>query len=139
MNPWKLKGYLTNQGENVVSEWCRSVEDDEWLAFAFNMDYLCGQPANRWGRPWAEKLHGECKGLVEIIFEVRNIQHRPLGYYSGEMEFTLLFFATEVNNRFEPITACEIANRRRSDIETGRRRASVFRIEENIKDEDSKE
>lgn len=137
MSLWTLKSYINSQGEKIAKEWCDSVDDTVWLAFAFHMDYLCGQMADKWARPWAEKLHGECARLVEIIFEVGNIQYRPLGFFSGEMEFTFLFFATEVNDRFEPTTACEIAQRHRAEIESDRSRASEFVIEENIDEEAS--
>lgn len=135
MTLWKLKTYTTGRGEKIVKEWCKSVDETVWLAFAFHMDYLCGQTVGKWGRPWAEKLHGKCAGLVEIIFEVGNTQYRPLGYFSDAMEFTILFFATEVGDEFEPRAACEIAKRRRAEIEADRRRASEFIIEENIDDE----
>lgn len=137
MSLWTLKSYVGRDGVKVVKAWCDSVDDTVWLAFAFHMDYLCGQAADKWGRPWAEKLHGECAKLVEIIFEVHNVQHRPLGFFSGEMEFTILFFATEVNDRFEPPTACEIAQRRKAEVEADRSRASEFCIEENIDEEAS--
>src|SRR4051812_26065468 len=107
MSLWTLKTYITSGEEKLVKLWCQSVDDVVWMAFAFHMDYLCGQMADKWGRPWAEKLHGECAKLVEIIFEVDNVQYRPLGFFSGPMEFTFVYFATEVNDRFEPVTACE--------------------------------
>lgn len=136
MSLWTLKGYVTNRGENIVKEWCTGVDDGVWAAFAFHMDYLCGQAADKWGRPWAEKLHGGtrqsrkgCSGLVEIIFEVSNIQYRPLGFFSGEMEFTILFFALEVNDKFVPPTACEIAKTNRAVVEMDRSRAREFIIE----------
>ena len=139
MSQWVIKGYVSGDGQNIVRTWCNSVEDDVWLAFAIHLEYLCGQNPEKWVRPWIGTLAGGkrtrkkgCAGLVELRFEVRNVQHRPIGYFSGEMEFTILFFAKEVGGKFEPLTACEIAKTRKAEIDADKERARVFHIEENI-------
>jgi len=146
MLEWKIKGYLTKEGQNIVELWCNSVDDVVWFAFANNLDYLCGQSPDKWVRPWVGTLSGGkrtrksgCAGLVEIRFEVNNVQYRPLGYYSGEMEFTILFFATEVGGKFEPLAACAIAKTRRAEIDKDRTRAREFVIQENISEETSEQ
>jgi hypothetical protein len=137
MKLWKFKGYITSRGVNVVKEWCDSVSDGEWLAFAFTCDYLSGQPIQNWKRPWTDTLEGGkrggkkgCIGLVELRFDFGNIEYRPLGYFSGEMEFTILFFAEERDGEFVPPTACQIAKSHITIIEADRRRAHEFVIPE---------
>jgi|SRR5215213_2247937 len=143
MNSWQLKAYRRFGSEkSIAREWYHEVGYEVWAVFAWHMDYLCGQTADKWSRPWAGKLHGSkrpsrkgCSGLFEIIFEVDNVQYRPLGYFSGRMEFTFLFFAKEAGDEFEPPTACEIAQRRRKELEEGKGFSSVFVIAENIGEE----
>ncbi len=146
MNLWTLKSYRPLDGTSAAQEWCNSVGGDIWAVFAWNMDYLCGQEIDKWSRPWAAILRGgkredkkSCAGLIEIRFEVGNVQYRPLGFFSGEMEFTFLFFAKEIGDEFEPKAACQIAKARKSEIEKDGRLASVFIIEENIDEETSDE
>jgi hypothetical protein len=129
----KFKGFIALNGENVVRTWCGDQDDDVWEAFVTNLEYLAGQ--KRWVRPWAAVLHDGkrarktgCVGLIEIRFEVGNVQYRPLGYYSGEMEFTILFFAEERDGKFDPPNACETAKERKVLIENDRERAREFRL-----------
>jgi hypothetical protein len=137
MNLWKFKGFITSRGVNVVKEWCDDVPDGAWLAFGFTCDYLSGQPIQNWKRPWTDTLEGGkrgrkkgCVGLVELRFDFGNIEYRPLGYFSGEMEFTILLFAEERGGEFVPPTACQIAKSHISIIEADRRRAREFIIPE---------
>ena len=135
MSLWKLKGYVENDGQSVVRQWCNSVDDIVWLAFETDLDYLCGQLPDKWKRPWVGTLSGGkrqrkagCAGLYELRFEVGNVQHRPLFYYSDEMEITILFFAEERGGDFVPRNACEIAKTRRRLIESDKERAREFAI-----------
>jgi hypothetical protein len=140
MSPWTLKAYRRRGSKiSIAKEWYDEVGYDVWAVFAWHMDYLCGQEADKWGRPWAEKLRGECAGLLEIIFEVDNVQYRPLGFFSGRMEFTFLIFATEVGDKFVPPTACAIAQKRKKELEDGDGGSSVFIIAENTDEEASDE
>jgi hypothetical protein len=56
---------------------------------------------------------------VEIRFKGDNVQQRPLGFRSGESEFTILFWATEKGGKFVPKNACERALRRKEQIQKG--------------------
>lgn len=135
MNLWKFKGFITSRGVNVVKEWCDSVPEEAWFAFAFACDYLAGQPIQNWRRPWSDTLEGGkkkrkkgCAGLVELRFDWGNIEYRPLGYYSGKMEFTIVFFAEERDGEFVPPDACQIAKSRITIIDADKRRAHEFVI-----------
>jgi hypothetical protein len=59
--------------------------------------------------------------IYEIKFLVQNIQYRPLGCYGpGRDEFTLLFGAKEIGDRFEPLNSPLLASKRRNDIFNGK-------------------
>jgi hypothetical protein len=135
MDLWKLKGYVKDSGINVVKEWCDGASDDVWEAFVGHLSYLADQPPERWVFPWTRLLRGGkrgkkkgCSGLLELRFEVGNIPYRPIGYFSGKMEFTLLFFAIENGGEFVPPDACERAKQRKAEIDADKERAREFRL-----------
>ncbi len=135
MNFWRLKGFIKDNGVNIVREWCDDQDTAVWEAFVGHAEYLSQQPPSRWVRHWVGTLSGGkktrksgCAGLIEWRFDVGNVEYRPLGYYSGEMEFTLLFFAIENGGKFVPPNACETAKQRMSIVIADRRRAHEFSL-----------
>jgi hypothetical protein len=60
-------------------------------------------------------------GISEIRFKADNVEQRPLGFWSGEAEYTLLLWATEKNNRFIPKNACVTAKARKAACMADRR------------------
>lgn len=69
-----------------------------------------------------------CTGLVEFRFDCGNVEYRPLGFYSGDREFTFLVFAEERGGAFVPPDACQIAKERMAVIENDRSREREFRL-----------
>lgn len=135
MNLWKLNGFIDQSGENIVRQWCDAKDYDVWNAFVAHLTFLSGQMPDKWVRPWVGKLVGGkrtrktgCVGLYELIFEVGNVQYRPLGYFSGHMEFTILFFAEERGGEFDPPNACKTAKERKALIDANKERAREFRL-----------
>jgi len=126
MYQWVWKNYITSQGNGIVKEWYESIDKFVWLEFRAMLEHLDGQPPVNWVRPYVGTLKKECSGLFEIRFDVGNVQYRPIGYYSGEMEFTILFFAIEKDSKFVPLAACKIAQKRKKDIENGKEKANEF-------------
>lgn len=60
-----------------------------------------------------KSLEGPCAGLYELRFTIRNVQWRPLAYYGpGPRDMRNLFIARDVNNRWVPPSACQIARGR---------------------------
>jgi len=127
---WRLKAFTANFRKTIVTEWHAAQEDDVQAAFEIRLKFLRAQPPIVWQRPYIGKLRKECKGLYEIRFEVNNVQHRPIGYYSGEHEFTILAFATERDGQFDPLEICTTARWRKSLIERDRRHAREFTFED---------
>ena len=86
--------------------------------FDQRLRFLAYSPLQDWKPPYSRKLKGKCDGLVEIRFKADNVQQRPLGFFGvSRMTFTLLFWATEKNDKFVSKDACIIANRRRVQVE----------------------
>lgn len=134
MNLWAFKGFIDGRGTNVVREWCDDAGDAIWEAFVAHCEYLGPRPVIDWVMPYTRMLGGgkrskkNCTGLVEFRFDVGNVEYRPLGYYSGKMEFTFLLFAEERDYEFVPPNACEIAKERIAIVEADRSRAREFRL-----------
>jgi hypothetical protein len=80
--------------------------------------------------PVSKSLGGaQCKGLVELRYTHRNVQYRPLGYYTGDnWGFVFLMMAREKDDEWVPRNACKTARARRTAIEAkpGRTRGYVW-------------
>src|SRR5215212_485650 len=111
---WTLKSFtLLNPTRTLVAEWYAVQTEEVQEAFEARMKFLRGLPGNGWTRPYVGQLrHGSCKGLFEIVISLPSVEHRPIGYFSGKMEFTIVAFATERDSKFDPITICETAQKR---------------------------
>ena len=123
---WRLKGYASDCQNTVVSTWFKAQSEAVQQAFWTRMKFLTSQPPSVWQRPYIGKLRGKCKGLYEIRFEVNNVQHRPIGFFSGDQEFTILAFATERDSQFDPQEVCTIAKNRKKKIEENKEHAREF-------------
>lgn len=134
---WIWKSWCeTGKFKTLVNNWLADQDKYVQTQFKVRLKFLDGQPPQNWRRPFVSTLNGGkkdggkgCKGLVEIRFEVKNVQYRPLGYYSGKQEFTIVFFAKEVGGKFEPETACSIAKARIAEIEADPKKAYEWWIE----------
>jgi hypothetical protein len=127
---WTIKAFTADFKRTIVVTWYVEQDGAVQAAFEARLKFLRAQPPIVWQRPHVGTLRGECKGLFEIRFEVGNVQHRPIGFYSGEMEFTILAFATERDNQFDPLAVCSTAKRRKALIEKDRRHAREFTFED---------
>lgn len=135
MNRWQFKSYVSSKGELIVKEWHDAVPFGVWMAFATHLKFLVGQLPAVWKRPYVVVLSGGkrtrksgCAGLVELRFDYGNVEYRPLGFFSGRMEFTIVFFAIEKGSAFEPKNACKIAKERILRIKDDKERSCEFDI-----------
>ena len=127
---WKLKSVTVSGvvSTTIVSEWFEAQDDAVQMAFLTRMKFLIELPYDGWKRPYVGQLRRECKGLFEIRLPVNKVQHRPIGYFSGIREFTFLAFATERDNKLNPINICETAFNRKTMIESNRERVREITI-----------
>lgn len=126
---WLLKSFTSPDGKTIVGLWYAAQDEVVKTAFRTRMKFLVAQGENGWERPKVGQLrHGDCKGLFEIVLKFNKVQHRPIGYYSGKMEFTFLAFATERDGEFDPPNVCTTAQKRLKIIREDKERVREFRI-----------
>lgn len=106
---WSFRYYLAEGRPGDV----RAIHDAGTTRLKVNFKSKLGNlgrlEIHDWREPLAKRLSGVCDGLIEIRFKVDGVQQRPLGFVSGHNEFTILFWATEKNDRFVPKSACATA------------------------------
>jgi hypothetical protein len=125
---WTVRGFTLSATDyrTVVTDWYESQFEDVQAAFYTRMEFLIER--ENWDRPYVGQLRGECRGLFEIVLKVNNVQHRPIGYFSGKQEFTFLAFATERDGEFDPKNICKTAFKRKVIIEANKERAREIRF-----------
>ena len=122
---------------NRVKEWIASLDRGarvkEWIASldrgaqvevkaALNTQLRILAARERLGRPDVGFMRRECKGLLEIVLTVGNVEYRPLAYYGPDTrkrQVTILRGAIEKDGRLQPPTACATALRRIEEIRSG--------------------
>ena len=88
---------------------------------------LRDMPLVQWRMPLTKRLgEGECKGLVELRYEVGNVEYRALGHFAENWHFVLLMIAREINNAWVPKDACTTAKNRKRDMEGRRDRVRPY-------------
>ena len=135
MRRWTLKALVVRRSgaseTTVVAQWFNSQPEDVQAAFLARMKFLQGLPPDGWDRPYVGQLRGRpCKGLFEIVIKVGKVQYRPIGYFSGIMEFTVVSFATERDGKLVPTTICETSKEIMNRIADGREKARVITFED---------
>jgi hypothetical protein len=117
MDIWTFRTYVFPQGYEEVATWYAAQTPTVQAAFDQRLKNLAQMKPQEWREPYTKQLEGPCDGLVEIRFKADRVQHRPLGFYGpGRMEFTIVFVACEIGDRFDPQNACEVALARKADV-----------------------
>lgn len=115
---WSFRYYEANGRVGDIRKTHDSGSAKLRAQFKSKLVLLAQQEAVEWREPLCKRLSGECAGLIEIRFKVDGVQQRPLGYVSSNLEFTLLFWATEKSNRFVPKSACATAREWKANLES---------------------
>lgn len=113
---WRFRCYVSGRGIDEIKRWYDEGEPKMGAAFLSRLQTLSQLEAHQWELPYFRWLHGDCRGLGEVRFKANGVQHRPLGFLSGDT-FTLLFGAKEKGGKFLPKSACEIAQARKIEIQ----------------------
>ncbi len=114
---WSFRCYRSADGTDEIRAWYDGGSKQLRAKFISRMRTLAQLPRNEWHENLYKTLHGECDGLAEIRFFADKVQQRPLGFHSGDAEFTILFCAKEKGGKFVPLTACERALARKSELQ----------------------
>jgi protoheme ferro-lyase len=120
---WTFRCYLDDDGSDVIETWYEAQPAALQAKFDTRMRYLQQNPRDKWVRPYFDTLRKECAGLGEVRFEWKNVQYRPIGFASGEMEFTLVFVAEERERAFVPRNTCQQCQSRKARVVANRERA----------------
>src|SRR6266852_4734857 len=92
---WVFRCYVSEAGVDEIRAWHDAETSQVRARFLSRLKTLAQLPLGEWNEKLYKQLHGECAGLAEMRFLADKVQQRPLGFRSGEWEFTILFCATE--------------------------------------------
>ena len=120
---WRFRCYLMDDGTDVIDAWYEAQPAPLQAKFDTRMRFLQQNPRDKWVRPYFDTLGNECAGLGEVRFEWKNVQYRPIGFSSGEMEFTLVFVAEEHGGAFVPRNTCRQCQSRKAEVISHREKA----------------
>jgi hypothetical protein len=123
---WSFRCYRSDNGTDEVRAWYESGSKQLQARFLSRLKTLAQQARNEWHGNWYKPLHGECDGLGEIRFIADKVQQRPLGFRSGDYEFTILLCVKEKGGKFVPLGACKKALARRDEILKDRSRTNAL-------------
>ena len=116
MKCWYFRDYIDSAGLNVIEQWLHSLPQSARLEINTRIQYL--EVLRRLVRPDTAMLKGECHGLMELRITHNKIRYRPLACYGpGDRQITLLMGAIEKGGRFEPLSACKTALKRKAEIQ----------------------
>jgi hypothetical protein len=123
---WTFRSYVFPDGAEAVALWYEAQSVKVQAKFDQRLRNLRQMEPHEWrNETFSKQLDGNCDGLVEIRFKADRVQQRPLGFYGPwQMEFTIVFFATEIGGRFVPRNACAIGLERKNEVLGNPRRFS---------------
>jgi len=101
-----IRCYRNESGNDLFAKAYREQSPAVRAKFRAILNGLRAQPAiEGWSRPNGfDRLNGKkYRELGKLRFKVEKVQHRPLGFFGpSEMTFTLLVWATERDDKFDP-------------------------------------
>jgi hypothetical protein len=121
---WTIGSYVSERGVDEIRSWYEKQSVRCRAKFLLRIRFLAQTPRSEWKREPFDLLHGY--ELGEIRFNVEGVQHRPLGFFSPGMVFTIVICAEERDGKFDPKRAPEIAESRKREIERDASRCCPF-------------
>lgn len=118
---WVIKCYCNANGRDVFDKEYGRQSNDAKSEFRSVLNGLKDQPTIQgWMRPNGfDRLSGKYRQLGKLIFKARKtkVQHRPIGFFGpGEGEFTLLAWASERGDAWDPPNVRDTALARMNEI-----------------------
>lgn len=113
---WRFRCFVTAGGVDAIRSHVEAQTKELQGRFLSRMRILAQLPQGEWHDTYYKRLVGPWDGLAEVRFKANGVQQRPLGFHSGDREFTLLYWATEKGDKFVPKSACDIALERKSNV-----------------------
>ncbi|SRR5258708_2783936 len=122
---WQFRCYGGSAEANEIRAWYDQQSGKVKGKFQSRLKTLAQLELAEWKLPIFRWLRRDAVPLGEIRFEVQKVQHRPLGYRSGDAVFTLTFCAKEQSDQFVPANACATALARMTETTTNPGRSHV--------------
>lgn len=113
---WDFRCYISPDGTEEIRSWYDKRSKKVQAKFHSRIKTLANLDLSEWNEVLYKPLHGNCRGLSEIRFKAGDVQHRLLGFRSGEKEYTILYCATEKGGKFVPLSACAKALTRKTEV-----------------------
>jgi len=127
MAKWEVRCFANARGEDLFDQDYRRQTPEVRAEFRATLNGLLAQPdIIGWSRANGfDRLSGKkFRALGKLRFKVRNVQHRPLGFFGpGRQAYTLLIWATERDGKYAPPGIRERALRRMADVQRNPGRA----------------
>ena len=123
---WTFRHYVDLNGTSDVKETYDNGTPQLRSKLLSRLRTLANLPLTDWNETYRKSLKGNCDGLEEIRFKADNVQQRPLGYRSTASEFIILFWATERGGKFVPLSACEKALKRKTEVLLNKDRSNAL-------------
>lgn len=121
--PWRYRCYAVSKdaAEDEIKGWYGRQSRQWRQKFLERLQTLRTLPADEWELPLFRWLRGQGRGVGEVRFKADGMQQRILGFRGPEPDlFTFLFPAREKSNAFVPRNAIEIAQERKTAVETNK-------------------
>lgn len=97
-----------------MEPWFARLSPKAQMGFSVRLEYLRDRPVSQWNRPYAAPYSD---GFIEVRFEVRNVQYRPLGFFGpARGDFTFVIPTEERGGQLRPPNALATAVTRRELI-----------------------
>jgi hypothetical protein len=121
---WTVRSYVSERGVDEIRKWYGDQTVRCRAKFLSRIRFLAQTPRSGWKREPFDLLKGH--DLGEVRFNSDGVEHRPLGFFSPSMTFTIVTCATEKNNKFVPRTAPQVAENRKKEVEANAARCCPF-------------
>jgi len=131
---WAFRELVGAESVGVITSWLKTVQPlkrQKKVRQTLSARLIGMEPLNQaqWPDSWTTRLAGYQK-ILELRFEVWNVQYRPLFFFGLERStLTFVFPALEVSDDFVPRDAPDRAEALRQDILARRRETSVLDVE----------
>jgi len=119
---WEFRCYVNSAGSNEIRTWFDLQPKAVQGKFISRLQTLRQLAPELWVPKPFRWLRYECAGLGEIRFEVRNVQHRPLGFRT-DLTFTMVLCAIEKGGKFVPHNACATGLARKNEVQSDAERS----------------
>jgi hypothetical protein len=121
---WAIRSYVSERGVDEIRNWYSGQTARCRAKFLSRIRFLAQTPRSGWKREPFDVLHGY--DLGEVRFNADGVEHRPLGFFSPAMTFTIVICAAEKGGKFVPRGAPDIAENRKREIEIDGKRCCRF-------------